>query len=68
MPQISGLKFNKSKCKEAGIGVMKRVKVTLCDVECVNLLNNAIKILVIYDKKLENEKNCLDLVTKLYKL
>ena len=39
---------------------MKGVKVALCDVECVNLLTNAIKILGIYFsyiKKLENEKN-----------
>ena len=37
-------------------------------VECVNLLTNAIKILIIYlsyNKKLENEKNFWDHITKL---
>ena len=39
---------------------MKEVKAAVCGVECVNLLTNAIKILIIYlsyNKKLENEKN-----------
>ena len=47
-------------CEVAGIGVMKGVKVALCDVKCVNFLTNAIKILGIcfsYNKKLENEKS-----------
>ena len=55
----------------AEIGVMKGVKVALCGVECVNLLTNTIKILRIYfsyNKKLENEKNFLDQITKLQKL
>ena len=68
MSQFSGLKINKSKCEVAGTGVMKGVKVALCGVECVHLLSNAIKILGIYcsyNKKLENEKNFLDHITKL---
>ena len=71
MSQFFGLRINKSKCEVAEIGVMKRVKVALCGVECVNLLTNAIKILVIYfsyNKKLENEKNFLDNITKLQKV
>ena len=71
MSQFSGLKINKSKCEVAGIGVMKGVKVALCGVECVNLLTNTIKILGIYfsyNKKLENEKNFLDHITKLQKV
>ena len=48
MSQFSGLKINKSKCKIAGIGAMKGVKVALCGIECVNLLTKAIKILGIY--------------------
>ena len=66
--QLSGLKVNKSKCKVPGIEVMKGVKVASWGVECVNLLNNAIKILGIYssfNKKLENEKNFLDHITNL---
>ena len=43
MPQLSGLKINKSKCEFAEIGVMKGVKVALCGVECVNLLTNLSK-------------------------
>ena len=46
MSHFSGLKISKSKYEVAGIGAMKGVKVTLCCVECVNLLTNA-KILVI---------------------
>ena len=71
MSQFFGLRINKSKCEVAETGVMKRVKVALCGVECVNLLTNAIKILVIYfsyNKKLENEKNFLDHITKLQKV
>ena len=44
MSQFSGLKINKSKCEVAGIGVTKGEIVTLCGVECVNLVANAIKI------------------------
>ena len=68
MSKFSGLKINKSKCEIAGIGVMKRVKVALYDVECVNSLTNAIKILVIhfsYKKKLENERKIIDHIRKL---
>ena len=60
MSKFSGLKINKSKCELAGIGVMKGVKVVLRGVECVNLLINTIKILIIYfwyNKKVENENN-----------
>ena len=67
MSQFSGLKTNKSKCEVAGTGVMKGVKVALCG----NLLTNAIQILGIYfsyNKKLENEKNFLDHITKLQKV
>ena len=52
--QFSGLKPNKSKCEIAGIGVLKGVKVTLCGMRCVNLLEDTIKILGIrysYNKK-----------------
>ena len=55
----------------AGIGVMKRIKLALLGVVCVNWLTSAIKILGIYfsyNKKLENKKNFLDHVTKLQKL
>ena len=56
---FSDLKFNKTKCEIAGIGVLRRIKLALCGMKCVNLNNDVIKILGIYysfDKKLENEK------------
>ena len=68
---FSGLKINKSRCEVAGIGVMKGIKVALCGVESVNLLTSAFKILGIYfsyNKKLENENNFLDHITKLQKV
>ena len=71
MSQFSYLKINKSKCDVAGIGVMKGVKLTLCGVEYVNLLTNAIKILGIYfsyNKKIENENNFSGHITKLQKV
>ena len=48
MSQFSDRKIKKSKCEEAGMGVMKGIKVAPCGVECVNLLNNTIKILGVY--------------------
>ena len=54
---FSGLRVNKNKWKIARIGVLKRVKLALCGMECVNLNNNVTKILEIcysYDKKRQN--------------
>ena len=43
--QFSGLKPNKSKCEsKSGIGVLKGVKVALCDMRCVNLYEDTITI------------------------
>ena len=36
----SGLKPNKSKCKTAGIGVLKGVSIELCGMECIDLTKN----------------------------
>ena len=36
---ISGLKRNKSKCEIEGIGILRRVKVALCGLQCLNLEN-----------------------------
>ena len=49
--------------------MLKGVKLALCGMKCINLNNDVIKILVIkicysYDKKLENEKNYLNCITK----
>ena len=57
---FSGLKPNKTKCEIAGIGILKGVKVALCDMRCVNLHEDTIKILGIqysYSKQLENDEN-----------
>ena len=50
---------------------MKGVKVALCGVGCVNLLTNAFEILSIhlsFTKKVENEKNFLDVLAELQKV
>ena len=67
---FSDLKFNKTKCEIAGLAVLRRIKLALCGMKCVNLNNDVIKILGIYysfDKKLENEKkkNFLSHIIKL---
>ena len=54
---FSGLKPNKSKCKTAGLGALKEVKLALCGMECIDLVFNTIKILegyYSYDKNSEN--------------
>ena len=64
----SGLKPNKSKCKIAGIGVLKGVSLELCGMECTNLTKNSVKILGIhfsYNKKIENEENFIKIIKKI---
>ena len=64
----SGLKLNKSKCKIAGIGILKGVSMELCGMECIDLTNNSMKILGIhfsYNKKTENEENFVKLIKKI---
>ena len=65
-----GLKPNKSKCEIADIGVLKGVKVALCDMRCVNLHGDTIKILGIqysYNKQLENDENFKMYIAKIEK-
>ena len=64
----SGLKLNKSKCKIAGIGILKGVSMELCGMECIDLTKNSVKILGIhfsYNKKIENEENFIKLIKKI---
>ena len=64
----SGLKPNKSKCKIAGISVLKGVSTELCGMECIDLTKFSVKILGIhfsYDKKIENEENFIKLFKKI---
>ena len=42
--RFSGLRQSLSKCEIAGIGVLKRVKVGVCGIQCVDLVSNTIKI------------------------
>ena len=42
---FSGLKPNLTKCEIAGIGALKGVQVAVCGVKCIDLCNEAIKIL-----------------------
>ena len=64
----SGLKPNKSKCKIAGIGVLKGVSLELCGMECIDLTKNSMKILGIhfsYNKKIENEEDFIKIIKKI---
>ena len=68
---FSGLKPNKSKCKIAGIGVLKWVQMALCGMEFVTLKNNTFKTLGIhfsYNKGLENDENYRRYIIKIEKL
>ena len=59
-----GLKPNKSKCEMAALGALKGVKLALCRMECIDLIHNTIKILVVYysfDKNLENQTKFVNL-------
>ena len=61
--KYSGLKSNHEKCKIAGIGVLKSVKVAVCGMKCIDLCNDTIKITGIhfsYNKEKRNEKNFLE--------
>ena len=42
---FSGLKINNAKCEVAGIGVKNGVKMGLCGVELIDLMDDVIKIL-----------------------
>ena len=53
------------------MGIVKRVQMTLCGMECVNLKSNTIKILGIhfsYNKSLENDENYRRYIIKIEKL
>ena len=43
-----GLKPNTTKCEIVGIGVLKGLQATVCGMKCIDLRNEAIKILVVY--------------------
>ena len=75
--RFSGLRPNLRKCEIASIGVLKGVKVTVCGMQCVDLVLDTIKILgthFSYNEKLKEERNfCfiianIQRVLKLWKL
>ena len=41
---FSGLRPNFTKCEIAGIGFLKRVNVALCDMKCLDLTKECIKV------------------------
>ena len=58
--KFSGLKPNQKKCEIAGIGVLNGVQAALCDMKCVNLNKETVRILGVhfpYNKNLEEGKN-----------
>ena len=59
----SGLKPNKSKCKIAGIGILKGLAMELCGMECTDLTKKSVKLLGIHFsyKKIEIEDNFIKL-------
>ena len=64
----SSLNPNKSKCKIAGIDILKGVSMELCGMKCIDLIKNSVKILGMhfsYDKKIENEENFIKLIKKI---
>ena len=60
---FSGLKPNLTKCEIAGIGALKGVQVAVCGMRCIDLCNEAIKILGTYfscNSKIKEECNFLN--------
>ena len=55
-----GLKSYLFKCEVAGIGALNEVKAIICGIKCIDLAEEAIKVLGVffsYDKKLQLENN-----------
>ena len=63
---FSGLKPNLTKCEIAGIGALKGVQVAVCGTRCIDLCNEAIKILgtyFSYNSRIKEECNFLKIVS-----
>ena len=63
----SGLKPDKSKCRIAGIGVLKGASMELCGMKYIDLTKKSVKILGIYfshNWKIENEEDFAKLIKK----
>ena len=65
--EVSGLNLINSKCKIAGVGALKGVTLILCNMQCINLNEENVKILGIhftYSRKLEEEENVNNNIAK----
>ena len=57
---FSGLKANTTKCKIAGTDVLKGIQSTVCRMKCIDLRNEAVKILGVYfsyNQKIRDQKS-----------
>ena len=66
---FSGLCPNFTKCKIAGIAILKSVNVALCGMKCLDLTKECIKVLrvhISYNKKVQDNKNFCDTVKNIY--
>ena len=62
------LKPNTTKCEIAGIGVLKGVPATVCGMKCVDLRNEAIKILNVYfsfNQKIKDDKIFYNIISSI---
>ena len=65
---FSGFKINNAKCEINGISVKKGAMIVFCGMECIDLMDDIIKILGIYfsyNKNLEQGKNFLNRIVKI---
>ena len=63
---FSGLKPNLTKCEIAGIGALKGVQVAVCGKRCIDICNEAIKILgtyFSYNSRIKEECNFLKIIS-----
>ena len=69
--QFLSLKVNFEKSDLCGIGAMKGVEGAFCGVNCLNLLSDSIKILVVhfsYSQSLHNDRNYLTVLKSLHEV
>ena len=68
---FSGLKPNLTKCEIAGIGALKGVQVAVCGMRCIDICNEAIKILgtyFSYNSRIKEEYNFLKIASNVQSL
>ena len=67
--RFSGLRPNLSKCKIAVIGVLKRFKVAVCGIQCVDLVLDTVEILGThfpYNEKMKEELSFCLVIFNMY--